>query len=176
MQVCKNLALILIAFSFSVAAIPAVYAEDAMPVAAAPTAEIKQSDYVKPNMKHKPYGTLKVVVPITTDDKAIQGMKLRNIANSLKAVEMWKGKIEVTVVLYAKGLTLLKNPDEKTQKQLDNLAKKGVRVEVCDNSLLEQGIDFHNLYHVTDADIVPSGFTEVAYLQAKKHYVVDPSN
>ena len=141
-----------------------------------PTTE-SHSNYVAPKMsKHAPYGVLKVVVPITTDNKKIQGMKLRNITNSLSAVEESGGKFETTVVLYAKGLTLLENPDEKTQKQLDALAQKGVRVEVCNNSLKEQGVDFHTLYHVTDTDIIPSGFAEVAYLQARKHYVVDPFN
>ena len=173
MNVCKNLALSLIASTFVAAAIPVAFADDAAP---APAAEAKHSDYVKPDFKHESYGTVKIVVPVTTDDKGMQGMKLRNIANSLKAAEQWKGKFEFTVVLYAKGLTLLKNPDEKMQKMLDELESKGVHIVVCNNSLVEQGIDFHNLYHVTDKDIVPSGFAEVAYLQAKKHYVVDPVN
>ena len=134
------------------------------------------SAYVKPNFKHASYGDLRVVVALTSDDHGIQGMKLRNIANGLKAVDEWKGKFEVTVVLYAKGLSLLKNPDEKVQKQLDMLESKGVHFEVCNNSLLEQGVDFHSLYHVTDADIVPSGFAEVAYLQSRKNYAVDPMN
>lgn len=179
MQICKKLVLTVIASSLGFVAIPAAFAEDAMPAAtavvAAPAAEAK-SNYVKPNMKHESYGILKVVVPLTSDDKGLQGMKLRNIANGLKAVDALKGKFEVTVVLYAKGLTLLKNPDEKTQKQLDDLAKQGVQFKVCNNSLAEQGIDFHSLYHVTDADIVPSGFAEVAYLQAKKHFVIDTVN
>lgn len=178
MQIRKKLVSALIASSF-LAAVPAAFAAEAVPAAAAPAvapaAEAKPSEYVKPNMKHESYGTLNIVVPITSDDKGIQGMKLRNIGNALKAAEAWKGKINVAIVLYAKGLTLIKNPDDKTQKQLDELAKNGVRVKVCNNSMLEQGIDFHKLYHVTDADIVPSGFAEVAYLQAKKHFVVDPS-
>ena len=51
-----------------------------------------------------------------------------------------------------------------------------MQFDVCDNTLREQGIDFHQLYHVLDRDIVPSGFAEVAYLQSKMHYVVDPIN
>lgn len=170
MQLYKKLALTVLASSFGFSALPS-FAEDAAPAAA----EVK-SNYVKPNIKHESYGVLKVVVPITTDDKGVQGMKMRNIANGLKAVDEWKGKFEVTVVLYAKGLTLLKNPDEKVQKQIDMLRSKGVHFEVCNNSLAEQGTDFHTLYNVTDADIVPSGFAEVAYLQAKKHFAVDPMN
>ncbi len=134
------------------------------------------SAYVKPNFKHASYGDLRVVVALTSDDHGIQGMKLRNIANALKAVDEWKGHLTVKVVLYAKGLTLLKNPEEGVQKQLDALRARGVQFEVCNNSLSEQGVDFHALYGVTDADIVPSGFAEVAYLQAKQRFVVDPVN
>ncbi|WP_283744138.1 DsrE family protein [Sideroxydans sp. CL21] len=183
MHVQKKLILAVIASSLAVLSVPTVFAGDAasavsaVPAPAATTvAETKASEYVKPNVKHGSYGQLNIVVALTSDDKGIQGMKLRNIANGLKAVESWKGKMNVTVVLYAKGITLLKNPDEQTQKKLDELKHQGVQIKVCDNTLREQGIDFHNLYHVTDADIVPSGFAEVAYLQAKKHFVIDPVN
>ncbi len=151
---------------------PAAFSAEQAPAAAEPA----PSAYVKPKFSHAPYGDLKVVVPLTSNDQGIQGMKLRNIANALKAADEWKGRLTVKVVLYAKGLTLLKNPEEATKKQLDALRARGVQFEVCNNSLAEQGIDFHTLYGVTDADIVPSGFAEVAYLQAKQRYVVDPVN
>jgi intracellular sulfur oxidation DsrE/DsrF family protein len=144
--------------------------------ATSPVAEAKQGEYIKPNVKHESYGAMKIVIPITTDDKGMHGMKLRNLSNSLTAVEKWGGKIDATIVLYAKGLSLLKSPDEAMQAQIDELKHKGVRIEICNNSLSEQGIDFHSLYQVTDKDIVPSGFAEVAYLQTKKNYVVDPAN
>ena len=180
MQVQKKLIWHDIASALTLLAVPTAFAADAMSAVSAPAAtavaETKASEYVKPNVKHGSYGQLNIVVALTSDDKGIQGMKLRNIANGIKAVESWKGKMNVTVVLYAKGVTLLKNPDEQTQKKLDELRKQGVQIKVCDNTLREQGIDFHNLYHVTDADIVPSGFAEVAYLQAKKHFVIDPVN
>lgn len=174
MQAQKKLALAFIASTLTVLSVPAAFAADA-PAAAAPAAEVK-SEYVKPNVKHDAFGKLNIVVPLTSDDKGIQGMKLRNITNGLKAADAWKGKMNVAVVLYAKGVTLLKNPDEQVQKKIDELKGMGVQFKVCDNTLREQGIDFHNLYHVTEADIVPSGFAEVAYLQARKHYVVDPVN
>lgn len=132
--------------------------------------------YVKPNIVHEPYGEVKLVVPLTSDDKGVQRMKLRNIANGLKAADQWQGRFSVKVVLYAKGITLLRDPDEPMRKQLDALRSRGVQFVVCGNTLAEQDVDFHSLYHVTDADIVPSGFAEVAYLQAHQGYVVDPSN
>lgn len=142
---------------------------------------VKSSDsghggYVEPKINHEHYGTLKVVVPMTTDDKTIQGMKLRNIENSLNSVAKWGGELQGIMVIYAKGVSLLKNPDSETRKKIDALKARGVRFVVCDNTLREQGIDFHQLYHVTDRDIVPSGFAEVAYLQSKENYVVDPIN
>ena len=135
-----------------------------------------RSAYVKANIIHGPYGEVKVVVALTSDDKVLQRMKLANINNSLKAADAWGGKFMVKVVLYGKGLTLLKNPDAESTKQLDTLRGHGVQFLVCDNSLAAFGIDFHTLYGVSGSDVVPSGFAEVAYLQAKKGYVVDPAN
>ncbi len=134
------------------------------------------SVFVKPNIQHDPYGEVRLVVPLTSDDKGIQTMKLRNIANAFGAAEEWQGKFTVKMVLYSKGLTLLKNPDEALRRKLDELRARGMQVEVCGNSLREQDIDFHTLYRVTDADIVPSGFAEVAWLQQYQRYTVDPSN
>ena len=134
------------------------------------------SSYVAPKMQHAAYGDLKIVVPLTTDDKAIHTMKLRNLENSLESGTQWDGHIHNTVVLYSKGVSLLKNPDAETRQKIDMLKTKGVKFVVCNNSLIEQGIDFHQLYNVTDSDIVPSGFAEVAYLQTQQKYAVDPIN
>jgi uncharacterized protein len=144
--------------------------------AAAAGSATAQSAYVQPHMQHEPYGSVDVVVPLSSDDKEIQAMKLRNIAHGLKAGDEWQGTFNIKVVLYGKGLTLLMDPDEATKKQLDMLRSRGVQFEVCNNTLAGLGIDFHALYHVTDADIVPSGFAEVAYLQVRRHYAIDPAN
>ena len=63
--------------------------------------------YVAPRMTHASYGQLHVVVPLSSGDKMVQVMKLRNIANSLRAVEKWGGSLDVKVVLYARGVSLL---------------------------------------------------------------------
>lgn len=139
-------------------------------------AEAASGQYVEPKINHQAYGSLKIVVPITTDDKAIQGMKLRNLENSLESGKQWNAHIQSTVVLYANGLSLLKSPDAETRKMIDALKANSVKFVVCNNSLREQGIDFHQLYNVSESAIVPSGFAEVAYLQAHQSYVVDPAN
>ncbi len=137
---------------------------------------VNPGSYVQPKISHEKYGVVKIVVAMTTDDKAVQGMKLRNIENGLDSAAKWGGHIHNTVVLYGKGVSLLKDTDPETRKKIDALKARGVQFDVCDNTLREQGIDFHQLYHVVDRDVVPSGFAEVAYLQSKKGYVVDPVN
>ena len=133
-------------------------------------------NYVEPKITHEQYGEVKIVVPVTTDDKAVQGMKLHNLENSLGVFAKWGGKMQGTVVLYAKGVSLLKSPDAETRLKIDALKAQGIRFVVCNNTLIEQGIDYHQLYSVSEHDVVPSGFAEVAYLQARKNYAVDPVN
>lgn len=152
----------------------AIQAQAAEPAPASAPAAAK-SEYVAPTIKHDKYGQVNLVVPMTTNDKGIQGMKLRNITNGLEAADAWHGKVNVTVVMYAKGTSLVKDPDEQTRQKMDELRAKGVHFVICNNSMREQGLDYHKLYKITDADVVPSGFLEVAFLQAHKHYVVDPS-
>ncbi len=142
----------------------------------ASAADAGHSGYVKPHITHAKYGLMRLVVPLTTDSKKVQGKKLRNIQNGLDAARDWGGKFKVKVVLYAKGLTLLENPAPAFKAEIDKLRSQGVRFEICNNSLREQNVNFHSLYGVTDADIVPSGFAEVVYLQQKRGYSVDPVN
>lgn len=172
----QNILMSLISLVLVVGVVYAATDEKAHAEAGVKTMEANRAGYVEPKMSHEQYGAMKIVVPITTDDKAIQGMKLRNLENSLDSAAKWGGQMQNTVVIYSKGVTLLKNPEPETQKKIDALKARGVQFVVCDNSLREQGINFHQLYHVTDRDIVPSGFAEVAYLQTKKNYVVDPIN
>ena len=102
------------------------------------------SAYVKPHIVHGQYGDMNVVVPLTKE--AVLPMKLRNIANSLNVMDTWAGKLNVKVVMYAKGLAWLKTPTDEQKAQLDNLRSHGVQFMVCNNSLVELGeplINFH---------------------------------
>lgn len=139
----------------------------------APTA---MADYVKPVIHHAPFGTVRMVVPITSADPAVWAFKLRNIANSEKGIKAWKGKLQAQVVLYGPGLRLLEEPMEPAlQATVDQLRKQGVRFDICNNTLKGMNLDWHTLYGVREADIVPSGFLEVAWL-ANHGWAVDPMN
>lgn len=136
-----------------------------------------RADYVSPHLSHAPVGKLKVVSPITTGDYDILRMKLRNLINGAAAAKAAKGHLEARLIFYAKAPKLLTTTDlpEDVRKSLDAARASGVKIEICNNTLREQALDFHMLYGVTEADIVPSGFLEVARLQ-KHGFVVDPSN
>lgn len=176
MKRTRNILISLISSIFAAGVVYAVAGEKPYTTADVKAPEAKHGSYAEPKITHEQYDEMKIVIPITTDDKAIQGMKLRNMENGLDSASKWGGQVQNTVVLYAKGVSLLKNPDTETRKKIDALKARGVEFKVCDNTLREQGIDFHQLYRVVDRDIVPSGFAEVAYLQSKMNYVVDPVN
>ena len=135
------------------------------------------ADYVAPHIVHDPIGEVKVVVPMSSGDYDLLRMKLRNILNGIAAAKEGKGHLDARMVLYAKAPKLLiaKDLPADLRESLDALRAAGVKILVCNNSLREQGLDFHALYGVSEADIVPSGFLEVAWLQ-RQGFVVDPSN
>jgi intracellular sulfur oxidation DsrE/DsrF family protein len=136
-----------------------------------------RADYVSPRMTHAPVGHLKVVSPITTGDYDILRMKLRNLLNGAAAAKQGNGRLEARLIFYAKAPKLLTTAElpQDVRKDLDAARAAGVKIEICNNTLREQALDFHALYGVTEADIVPSGFLEVARLQ-QHGFVVDPSN
>ena len=100
---------------------------------------------------------------------------LRNMSNAMAAVNQWGGKLDVRVVMHARGLAWFTSPSDRQRTALDMLRTRGVKFLVCNNTLEESGIDFHSLCGVSDANIVPSGFAEVALLQISKGFVVDPA-
>jgi intracellular sulfur oxidation DsrE/DsrF family protein len=77
------------------------------------------------------------------------------------------GKVEIRVVNFASGVQLLvmAKDDPELARQLDDLRAKGVRFLVCHNTLEGMKLTPADLYHVADADVVPSGVAEIARLQ-----------
>lgn len=135
-----------------------------------------RADYVQPHITHAPFGTVKLVVPITSSDPAVWGFKLHNLQNSEAGVEQWKGRLEARVVLYGPGVQLLERPmDAPLKAEVDALRGKGVRFDICNNTLEAMKLDWHTLYGVKETDIVPSGFLEVAWL-ADHGWAVDAMN
>jgi intracellular sulfur oxidation DsrE/DsrF family protein len=136
-----------------------------------------RADYVAPHLAREPIGEIKIVVPISSGDYGLLRMKLRNILNAAVAAKEGQGHLEARMVFYAQAPKLLATADlpADVRQSIDAVRAAGVGIELCNNSLREQGLDFHALYGVNEADIVPSGFLEVAWLQSRG-FVVGPSN
>jgi intracellular sulfur oxidation DsrE/DsrF family protein len=158
----KTLSLCL-AFAAAVMALPTAWSEDA-------------KNYVEPPLTHPAFGDVRIVVAVTTADPNLWKFKMANIDNAIRAAAQWGGKPDIKVVLYGSGIDLLRSDDAVVRKMTAQMRAAGVRVLVCNNSLLHMDIDYRTLPGVVAADVVPSGFLEVAWLQQAQGYSVDPVN
>jgi intracellular sulfur oxidation DsrE/DsrF family protein len=147
----------------------------ALGIASVPARAEDSSHYVEPNLKHAPFGLVKIVVPITSAEESVWMFKMANIRNAIAAARAFGGGANVRVVVYGRAVQMLRQSDTDLALQLDDLRHHDVEVLVCNNSLKAMDIDYHALHNVHEADIVPSGFLEVGW-QQQQGYQVDPSN
>lgn len=135
------------------------------------------AEYVPAKIDHEPMGEVKAVIPLTTGDPALQTLKLHNVANLYSTIKKWDGSVkDCKIVLYSKGVMLLKNPTGEIKELIDQVRKDGAQFLVCNLTLTATGTDYHSLYNVEEKDIVPSGSLEVIYLQQRKGFAVGPIN
>ena len=121
------------------------------------------------------YGKQKVVYHVNYDDPKQQMAALRNIQNHINAVG--KENLDLRVIMHGKGYTLLKraNDDMTVQSKVINLKGQGIKMQICNNTLVGKKISYKNdLFDVDKADIVPSGVAELAHLQAAGYSYVKP--
>jgi len=131
--------------------------------------------YVEPKMQHEAYGPVKIVVPISSPESKVWVFKLRNIANGLDAAKNGGGELQAEVVVYGPALKMLIDPDTELKAAIDHLRDAGVHITVCNNTLKGMNLDWHELYKVQEADVVPSGFLEVGW-RGNHGWAVDPMN
>lgn len=132
------------------------------------------------------YGKQKVVYHINYDNPKAQEGALKNIQNHINAVGA--KNLELKVVLHGNGLSLLLEPEalkntklkfanatEAMQSRISGLKDQGVKFQICANTLKGKNINYQNdLYDVVEADIVPSGVAEIAYLQLNGFAYIKP--
>jgi hypothetical protein len=130
------------------------------------------ADYVQPNIQHDPFMFQHVVYQLNTGDDAEQLQVLRNANNHIQTVG--KSNIELRVVVFAGGVSVLQSDDEKMNAAIDNLRQQGVKFAVCNNTLKAKNIDWHSLHGVKETDIVPAGVAELAFLQQRGFAYIKP--
>ena len=99
---------------------------------------------------------------------------LGNLKNHVAAVG--ENHIQVRVVDFGDGVDLFKmaSNDPKLAGQIDALKAEGVKFLICNNTLVQRKLDWHELHGVTEADIVPSGVAEIVRLQGMGFTYVHP--
>ena len=131
------------------------------------------------------YGKQKVVYHVNYYDAKAQTAALRNIQNHINAVGA--ENLDLKVVLHGNGVSLLMEPDtlegtkmkeanadEQMQAKISGLKNQGVKFNICANTLKGRKVPMDALYDTSEADIVPSGVAEVAYLQGLGYSYVKP--
>jgi uncharacterized protein len=106
------------------------------------------------------------------DESATQATKaLRNIRNHLDAAPDTK----IIVVAHGEGVDFLmegakdaKNPNIEYAPLVSALKARGVRFEVCENTLKTRNLRKEQF--ILDVDFTPSGVVRIAQLQAREHY------
>lgn len=121
------------------------------------------------------YGKQKVVYHLNYDNPKRQKGMLRNINNHIKAVGA--KKLDLRVVMHGKGYTMLKfaNNDLQLQNTIIKLKDKGVKFQLCANTIRGKKLDIKKLFgYNPDQDMVPSGVAEIAKLQKKGFAYIRP--
>jgi len=99
---------------------------------------------------------------------------LGNIRNHLDGVG--DKNIDLIVVLNGQGISLLRRAktDEALAKRIDELRARGVKFEVCSNTISREDW-MTTLYNVKQSDIVAAGVGEVAWLESQGYSMVKVS-
>ena len=169
--------------------IGAAIAEDVKPAAAAPAAEAKPAEakfdpgVPAPKVADDYYaGAEKVVVHVTMegDEKKYLGV-LGNVSNYIKALDATGKKTDAIIVMNGDGLGLLStakqvemNADAKLPAKIAELKEKGVKFQICYNTLTGRKIKFDELYDAKPEDVIPSGVAEAGRLQAQGYQLLKP--
>jgi len=104
--------------------------------------------------------THKVVIQLNTADTAAWGGVIGNIKNLSK---VWPGNIKIEVVVHGKALDFLVAAKSHLVTDIDQLAKKGVVFNACENTMGKYGITKQML--IPSVFSVPSGVAEIILKQ-----------
>ncbi len=121
------------------------------------------------------YKKQKVVYHLNYDNAKREKGMLRNIKNHVKAVGA--KNLDLRVVMHGKGYTMLHraNNDLELQNTIVSLKDKGIKFQLCANTIRGKKLDEKKLFGFDPAkDKVPSGVAEIAALQAKGFAYIRP--
>ena len=99
-----------------------------MTMAASPAVRAQQA----PPLQDKPFAEHKIVLQLSDNDAKKQTLVISVAYNLLKAYD--PDKVAIEVVAFGPGIDLL-NPDNTNRKRVESLVAQGVRFDVCLNTV-----------------------------------------
>lgn len=113
----------------------------------------------------------KLVLQISSGDPATQNLVLNNAVNIKKH---WGDDIDVVVVAYGPGLSLLTKKN-KQAKRVQSLASSGITFDACHNTMMKIKKKTGKLPALTQGvKVVPAGLAQIIALQEKGYSYVRP--
>ncbi len=162
-------------------------AKTANPCANKPKASTRKkvNVIISKGMEASRYKTQKVVYHFNVNNFKKTNSGLRNIKNHYNALKTELGeKLDAIAVFHGGGVfTLMKNPKNEADKNLAEkiqawiviLQQRGLKIDICANTLKGKKIDYKKELHPEiDAFIVPSGVAELSYLQDQGYTYIRP--
>ena len=116
----------------------------------------------------------KMVIQVNSNDPVIQKMAL-NSAKNLKKL-LGKDTVDVEVVVYGPGLSLIKSTGRSTEKVKTLMSDYGVKVSVCDGALKAYAKRHggHELEIIEGVSKVPTGAIRILELQEQGYAYLRP--
>ena len=115
----------------------------------------------------------KVVFHVNTDEEGPINTAFVNIQNLLKEEEIMEKGAEIILLLNGPGiLRLKKTQDGNEQDTVTLLSEKGVRFQICNNSLKKFSLSKDEMH--PSCEVVPAGVMALIKLQADGYAYIKP--
>ena len=113
----------------------------------------------------------KLVLQVSSGDPATQNLVLNNAVN---IKEHWGDDIDVVVVAYGPGLSVL-TKKSKMADRVKSLAASGITFDACHNTMMKIQKKTGKMPVLTDGvKVVPAGVAQIIELQEKGYSYVRP--
>jgi intracellular sulfur oxidation DsrE/DsrF family protein len=118
----------------------------------------------------------RVVVQVTQNDPAVMNLALNNVENLVNYYHEKGEKVEVEVVAYGAGLSMMRNDTSPVKNRLAELSNdKSITFSGCGNTLAKQSkIEDKPISLVPEAHIVTAGIARVVELEEQGWTYVRP--
>jgi intracellular sulfur oxidation DsrE/DsrF family protein len=115
----------------------------------------------------------KVVIQVSTDDIQTQNIALNNAVNLQKDLGM--DNVDVVVVAYGPGLSMLTRGDNSASKRVASLAMQGIQFNACANTMKKIANKTGKEPEIVEGvKVVPAGVVRIMELQEQGYAYIRP--